>query len=184
MAKNIILPPGIASYATLLEPRPDQMGKLKYSVSVLISKARAGELEPLRKAALEVATGKWGNKGKTILENQKYPLIKDGDKVIDEDTGKPKSGYAGMFVVSLRSDRKPQIIDAQKNEVFTDDDVYSGCMIRVSGGVFAYEVQGNKGVSVGLNNVQVLKKLARIDGRKSAVDEFEEYKDEEVDPLA
>jgi hypothetical protein len=55
----------------------------------------------------------------------------------------------------------------------------------VSGSVFAYEAKGNKGVSVGLNNVQVLKRSARMDGRKAAVDEFTEWTDTEVaDPLA
>jgi hypothetical protein len=188
MAKNVILPPGIGSYVTVLEPKPDQQGKLKYSLTLLISKARTTELDPLRKLLLQVAEEKWPGKGKFMLENQKYPVIKDGDKVLDEATGKPKVGYAGMFAISMRGDRKPQVIDSQKQEVFTDDDetgIYSGCMIRVSGSVFAYEAKGNKGVSVGLNNVQVLKRSARMDGRKAAVDEFTEWTDTEVaDPLA
>jgi hypothetical protein len=188
MAKNVILPPGIGSYVTVLEPKPDQQGKLKYSLTLLISKARTTELEPLRKLLLQVAEEKWPGKGKFMLENQKYPVIKNGDTILDEETGKPKPGYAGMFVISMRGDRKPQVIDAQKQEVFTDDDetgIYSGCMLRVSGSVFAYEAKGNKGVSVGLNNVQVLKRGARLDGRKAAVDEFAEWSEAEVaDPLA
>jgi hypothetical protein len=188
MSKSVKIPPGIASYAHLLEPRADKKGKLKYEVSILISKARALELEPLKQAMLEVATAKWGPKAPTILANAKYPLIKDGDKMLDEETGKPKAGYAGMFVISTRTDRKPQIIGPAKEEVVTDDDVsgiYSGCMIRVSGGMFAYENEGNKGVSIGLNNVQVLVRGKRLDGRKAAVDEFEEWTDTAVtaDPL-
>jgi hypothetical protein len=188
MAKSYQSPPGIGSYVTVLEPKADQKGKLKYSLTLLVSKARAAELESLRKAELEVATAKWGAKAATVLKNARYPLIKDGDKILDEETGKPKPGYAGMFVISTRTDRKPKVIDAQKQEVFDDSDetgIYSGCMIRFSAGMFAYEAEGNKGVSLGLNNVQVLKRLPRIDGRKKAEDEFTEWTDTEVaDPLA
>lgn len=189
MAKSIILPPGIASYANLIEPRADQQGKMKYSVSLLISKSRSKELDPLRAIALEVATAKWGPKAKALLENQKYPLIKDGDKKVDDD-GKVDPIYKGMFVISAKTDRKPGIVDASRQPVFTDDDCYSGCMIRVSGNVFAYDYQGNKGLSFGLNNVQVLKKLARLDGRRAAEDEFTEWTEDGTpgatgtDPLA
>lgn len=187
MSKSLILPAGIASYANLLEPRADQTGKMKFSVSVLIAKARSKELDQLRAVALEVATAKWGVKGKAYLENQKYPLIKDGDLKKD-DEGKVDPVYKGMLVISTRTDRKPGVIDAAKQPVFTDEDIYSGCLIRVSGNVFAYEVSGNKGVSFGLNNVQVLRKGTRLDGRKAAEDEFTEWVDPEAgataDPLA
>jgi len=186
MAKTIILPPGTGSYVTVLEPRADLKGNLKYSVTLLIAKARTAELEPLRKLATEVAVAKWGPKGATILANAKYPLIRDGDKKVD-DEGKVDSIYKGMYYVVSRTDRKPQVIDALKNQIFTDEDVYSGCLMRISGAVFAYEAEGNKGVSVGLNNVQVLRKGPRLDGRKDATEEFTEWKDPgaaEADPTA
>jgi hypothetical protein len=183
MAKSIILPPGIASYANLIEPRADPQGKMKYSVSLLISKSRAKELEPLRALALEIATLKWGAKAKAILENAKYPLIKDGDKKVD-DEGKVDPIYKGMLVISSKTDRKPGVVDAARQPVFTDEDVYSGCLIRISGAIFAYDYQGNKGVSFGLNNVQVLKKLARLDGRKAAEEEFTEWQGDGETPAA
>ena len=66
MAKSIILPPGIGSYVTILKPKADLKGQLKYSISILIPKSRDKELDPLRAAALEVATAKWGAKGAAI----------------------------------------------------------------------------------------------------------------------
>ncbi len=190
MAKSMILPPGTGSYVTVLEPRADQSGKMKFSISLLIAKSRSAELEPLRKAALEVAVAKWGPKGAAILANAKYPLIKDGDKKVD-DEGHVDPIYKGMLVISSRSDRKPGVVDANRQPVYSDEDVYSGCLVRISGGLFAYDYQGNKGVSFGLNNVQVLRKGQRLDGRKAAEDEFTEWKDEggevvgggEADPL-
>lgn len=182
--KSLILPPGIASYAWLLEPRADKNGKMKFSLSVLISKIRAKELEPLRALAIQVATEKWGAKGKAIFENQKYPLIRDGDQKKDEE-GRVDPSYKGMLYVSARTDRKPGIVMADgKTPVCDDEEVYSGCLVKVSGNLFAYEAEGNKGVSFGLNNVQVLKKLDRLDGRKRADEEFtDESAALEEDPL-
>jgi hypothetical protein len=183
MSKTLILPPGIGSYVTVLEPKPNQQGKMLYSLTVLIPKSRAAELGPLKAAALEVAQEKWGAKADAILKAAKYPVIKDGDLKVD-DEGKVDPVYAGKWYFSAKSDKKPRVLDAQKAELFTDDDVYSGCFLRISGNVYAYEYQGNKGVSIGLNNVQVLKKGDRLDGRKAAEDEFTEWKDEAADPLA
>jgi hypothetical protein len=193
MGKTLKLPPGIASYANLLEPRADQKGKLKFSVSILIAQTRTKELEELRKAALEVAIAKWGpTKGPNILANQKYPLIKDGNKKVD-DEGKVDPAYKGMFVISMRSDRKPGIVMADaKTPIYDDSEVYSGCLVKVSGNVYAYEAEGNKGVTFGLNHVQVLKKLPRLDGRQEVTEAFEPYVDPdgdtgsagEVDPMA
>jgi hypothetical protein len=176
MAKTLILPPGIGSYVTVIEPKPDQQGKLKYSITVLVDKARANELNPLRAAVLEVATLKWGAKAAQILKAAKYPVIKDGDEKIDEN-GVIDPIYKGKLYFSAKSDRKPMVIDANKNELFTDDDIYSGCLVRISANPYCYDYQGNKGVSLGLNNVQMLKKGNRLDGRKSATDEFSEWVD-------
>jgi hypothetical protein len=181
-SKSLILPPGIGSYVTVLEPKPNQQGKMQYSITVLIPKSRAAELKPLEAAALAVAQEKWGAKGPSILAAAKYPIIKDGDKKVD-DEGKVDPVYAGKLYFSAKSDKKPKVIDAMKQELFTEDDVYSGCFLRISGNVFAYEYQGNKGVSIGLNNVQVLRKGDRLDGRKAAEDEFSEWT-EPKDPLA
>jgi hypothetical protein len=183
MSKTLILPPGIGSYVTVLEPKPNQQGKMQYSITVLVPKARAAELKPLEAAALAVAQEKWGGKAEAILKAAKYPVIKDGDKKVD-DEGKVDPIYAGKYYFSAKSDKKPGVIDANKQPVFTEDDVFSGCFLRISGNVYAYEYQGNKGVSIGLNNVQVLKKGDRLDGRKAAEDEFSEWKDPAADPLA
>jgi hypothetical protein len=184
MAKNIILPPGVGSYVTVLAPKPNQKGQLKYSISILIPKSREKELEPLKAAALEVAAQKWGQKGASVFANARYPLIIDGDK--PNADGEVDANAKGHFVIRAKTDRKPGIVGADpKVEMFFDDqNCFSGCWFRISGGLFAYEQEGNKGVSLGLNNVQVLKLGTRLDGRKAASDEFTEYKDEAADPLA
>ena len=174
---------GVGSYVTVLEPKPDQKGKLKYSVTILVPKSLTKSLDPLKAEAVRVAKEKWGAKGEAILAAAKNPMIHDGDTYVGT-SGEPDPSYKGNWFIRMRTDRKPQVIDAKKQPVFTDDDVYSGCLLRVSGNVFAYEREGNRGVTFGLNNVQVLEKRARLDGRKAAEDEFEEWKPEGGDPLA
>ena len=44
--------------------------------------------------------------------------------------------------------------------------------VRASLIAFAYDTQGNKGVSFALGNVQVYDDGARLDNRKAAADEF------------
>lgn len=183
---NLILPPGIGSFVTLLEPKPDDKGKMWFSTSLLYGKARSAELEPLRKAIETIAVGAFGDKAMQLMAGGvlRNPL-RDGDLRFAQDSGLYKA-FKNCWFVGARTNRKPQVIDAAKNEVFTDEDVYSGCLMRASVSVFAYNKAGNKGVALGLNNVQVLKKLERLDGRKSATDEFSEWTDESAssDPLA
>jgi hypothetical protein len=45
--------------------------------------------------------------------------------------------------------------------------------VRASLRAFAYDTNGNKGVSFGLNNIQKLGEGQRLDGRKAATDEFD-----------
>ena len=182
LVKTLITPPGIGSYMAVLEPKADPQGKMKYSLALLIPKSLASSLGPLRAAITEVAQAKWGAKAEQILKTAKYPTIRDGDAKVDDD-GKVDSTYKGHFYLSIRSDRKPQVIDGKKQPVFTDEDVHSGCLIRCSVAVFPYEQSGNRGVGLGLNNVQVLEKRTRLDGRKAAEDEFTEWQSSDVDPM-
>jgi hypothetical protein len=184
MAKNLTLPPGIGSYVHVLAPKADLKGNMKYSISILIPKSRDKELEPLRAAAIEVATTKWGTKGPAMLAAARNPLIIDGDKIVDGD-GKPDASTKGMWVIRSRADRKPGIVGPNpKEEMFFDDqNCYSGCIFRITGGLFAYEAEGNRGVSFGLNNVQVCRTGTRLDGRKAAADDFTEWKDPAADPM-
>lgn len=178
-SKNLITPPGIGSYVFVLEPRADQQGKLYYSLALLVAKNREAELAPLRNLVQQVAVEKFGAKAGDLMKAGKIRNpIRDGDLEKPED-----KNYKGVFFMSMKTNKKPGIIDAKKNEVFTDDDVYSGCLLRCSVNVYAYDTSGNKGVGLWLNNIQVLHKGTRLDGRKAATEEFDEYQDTEADPL-
>ena len=110
-------------------------------------------------------------------ENVKHTL-RDGDEDIDTEE---HPEYAGHYFMSVSSKTKPGIIDAFKNTIDSADDVYSGCYARVSINCFAYKTAGNKGISAGLNNVQVVAKGDYLGGRSSADADFDEWEDDEED---
>ena len=83
--------------------------------------------------------------------------------------------------MSVSSKSKPQIIDKYKNPVDLEDEVYSGVYARVSLNAYAYNTAGNKGISCGLNNVQIVAQGDYLGGRSSADADFDEWEDDEED---
>lgn len=196
MAKNngksvkMILPPALGSYANLFTPRAVEEGQEpKYSLCLLWPKKDAPETAPskparelwnererqvglsaLIKAIDEVAISKFGPNYKQD-KKLKMPLH-DGD--VDQSD---KSEYAGCVYINANAskDRQPGIVDIKLQPVFEEKEAFSGCFYRASVSVFAYEGATYRGVGIGLNNVQVVKKGPRIDGRADAAKEFGEF---------
>ena len=68
-----------------------------------------------------------------------------------------------------------QSLDASGKPAKLDDpaDLYAGCKVRASINFYGFDQKGNKGVAVGLRNIQKLSDGERLDGRKKASDEFD-----------
>ena len=78
--------------------------------------------------------------------------------------------------------KKPGIVDKDLNEILDPDEVYSGCWGRASINFFPFNTNGNKGVGVGLNNIQKLKDDDRLGAaRASAESDFggDDFEDDE-----
>ena len=156
------------SYAHVFEPSAINEGDdKKYSVSILVPKKDLQTLARI-KNAIEAATqegkGKWNGKIPTVL---KLPL-RDGDAERPDD-----EAYEGMMFLNASSKNKPGIVDEDRVEVMSRDDFYSGCFGRASVNFYAFNVSGNKGIAVGLNNLQKLEDGDRLSGGgSSASDDF------------
>ena len=156
------------SYAHVFEPSAINEGDdKKYSVSILVPKKDLQTLARI-KNAIEAATqegkGKWNGKIPTVL---KLPL-RDGDAERPDD-----EAYEGMMFLNASSKNKPGIVDEDRVEVMSRDDFYSGCFGRASVNFYAFSVSGNKGIAVGLNNLQKLEDGDRLSGGgSSASDDF------------
>ena len=78
-------------------------------------------------------------------------------------------------MVTVRLD----VVDKDVQPIVDSTEVYSGCYARVSINAFPYNVQGNKGVSFGLNHVQKIADGDYLGGRSRAADDFDDWEDDD-----
>lgn len=171
---NILSPKARMSFVTLLEPRKPKSGQgdAKYSVTILIP--ADADITLLKQAAAAKAKEKWGDK---LPAKLKSPFLK-AEEQINEKTGEPWTGYLpGMIAIRATAKTRPGIVHPSGKAVDEGDigkEAYSGRWATVSLRAFHYDVDGNKGVSFGLQNVQLLDRDEPLGGgRASAEDEFE-----------
>ena len=66
------------------------------------------------------------------------------------------------------------MVDARLQELYDPNDVWAGQKARATVKPFPYNTSGNRGVSLALNNVQiVVKDMPRMDGRVAANEDFD-----------
>lgn len=168
------------SYVNIFKSRAFQSGQdAKYSVCLLIPKDDKATVNKIR-AAIEEAiqegiASKWGGKKPG---NLKLPLRDGDDERADE-----APEYESMFFLNANSTQKPGIVDKDLNEILDPDEVYSGSWGRASINFYPFNTNGNKGVGVGLNNIQKLKDDEQLGAaRASAETDFGDgYEDDEDD---
>lgn len=162
------------SYCHLFEAYTNDPEKeARYSVTILIPKSDTATMDKVRKAeaaAKEEGKGKWGGK----IPSNVSSIIHDGDEEADLDRN-PE--YEGHFYMAMSSKQRPGVVDQDLNAVLDPTKVYSGCYARVSINAFAYNSNGKKGVSFGLNNVQFLEDGEPLGGRTRAEDDFADADD-------
>ena len=172
------------SYVNIFRSRSFREGQdAKYSICLLIPKEDKKTLHDITKAMDEAVqegiSSKWGGKKPKSL---RLPL-RDGD----EERADEAPEYESMMFLNANSTQKPGIVDKDLNEILDPDEVYSGCWGRASINFFPYDSNGNRGVGVGLNNIQKLKDGEHLGGsRASAEDDFGGFTEaeEDEDPFA
>lgn len=165
MSKKVITGKVRASYVNVFRKKVNaQSGKEEYSLQLLIPKSDKKTVEKIEAAIAAATEGKWGKKAPAKLRNP----LRDGD----EEHG--IAPYVGHYFMNVKSDNKPQVVDGGLQEIIDERDFQSGDYCRVSINAYAYDVTGNRGVSFGLNNIQVLAKGEPLGGTSSrASDDFD-----------
>lgn len=140
------------SYLNVFEPRAAQEGgPEKYSVTLLIDK---GDKETIAK--IEAATNKAiqngldSHFGGKVPKNLKTPL-RDGDEERDSEE------FENCMFVNANSTRRPGVVDKDVAPILDPEEIYSGCYGRAAIVFYPYNVNGNRGIACGLNNIQKLK---------------------------
>jgi hypothetical protein len=166
------------SYCHLFEPASVNDGEdKKYSVAILIPKDDKETLDKIRagiEAAKQAGKSKWD--GVIPKKGLKEPL-RDGDEEKEGD-----EAYEGHFFLNATSKSKPCIVSTTKGtdgkfkEITDPEEVYSGCYGRASINFYAFNQKGNKGIAVGLNNIQKLADGEPLGGgRTKPEDDFDDF---------
>ena len=88
----------------------------------------------------------------------------------------PDENYEGCYYLTAKTSRKPQVVDADRDDIYDEEEVYPGCYVRATIVFFPYNNEG-KGVGCLLNNIQKLEDGERIGG--SAATAAEDFDDDD-----
>ncbi len=146
--------------------------KKKFQLNLLIPPS--ADLSYLKNRCQELAKERWGDKLSTL--KLKSPFLKAEDY-------KYEGHLPGWTYLRLSAISKPQVVEAKDGALIriAEEDpelVYSGRWAQVTVNPFAYpkagaQDLGNRGISIGLNNVMLLMHDESLGGRMKAEDEFE-----------
>ena len=163
------------SYCNLFEPRAQQEGgDLKYSVTLLIPKSDTATLAKIKAAQEAAIAAKWQAKRPAKLAT----TLHDGDGIREKTGEEFGPECKGHWVVTVSSKSKPGIVDADLNPILDKTAIVSGDYGRASINAYGYDVNGNRGISFGLNNIQFLETGEPLGGRTRAEDDFADNDDE------
>ena len=171
-------PEAILSYPNLFQPRAASEGAdPKYSCTLIFTEGT--DISELKKAAIAKLKEKWGDKTAAML--------KAGSLNTPFRTDTEAKGYPAGTFINVRSNDKPGVVTLVpgsdgKPSVLTDESkIYAGAIVRATIDPYWYDKSGNKGVTFGLGNVQLIRDGDRLDGRASAEDEFDADPDSVAD---
>lgn len=145
------------SYCTLCKPAARNAGEVeKYSVTVLVPKTDTATMSRIR-AAVDAAK----KRGADTCWNGQIPPVCP-DPVHDGDGQRPSDGMPygdeckghWVFTSSCDASHKPEIVDANRNPIIDQSEIYSGMYGRVCVTAFPYNNNGRKGVGFSLGPVQ------------------------------
>lgn len=144
------------SYCNIWEPKaPNGGGEPKYSVTLLIPKTDTDTLNKIKQAMAAAADNFRARNGANSLPQKPVHTLHDGDGV--RDSGDPYGEECkGCYVITVSSKQKPVIVDAFRNEITEQTEVYSGCYGRAAINFFGFNSNGKKGISAGLLSIQKL----------------------------
>ena len=178
---SVILPEATAAYCFLTKPRknkrnPDQ--EASFSVMLCFDKETVDEgdlLKPLRRAILSLAKEKAGENAKKLLSKGRIANpIRDGAEITDKE-GNEIEEFADCYVLTARRRADlgaPGLVDAQVRPITDPTEIYSGMLCIASVNPFWYEVEGKRGIGIGLNNIQKVGDGERKGGKPDPKSEF------------
>lgn len=173
-------PIGIACFVHVFKPeQPGDNAKSKdpkYKMMLVFDRdtwKSDPAVKQMKLACIAAAEAKFGADAREKIKKGKLKMPwRDASDYGDEGYGFPFD-QEGAMMVNFSSKEQPGIVDRKAKPLMSEKDFYAGCKARVSYGVWAYDTDGNRGVTLFLNNVQMIEKGERLAGRPDAEDDFD-----------
>ena len=167
------------SFSNLFEPRKNDDGTTgRYDCCLLIDKDDKDTINCINKAIENAkakgVADKWGGK---VPKNMQLPLH-DGDEKEDDQYSEQ---FAGNMFINPKAKSRPGIVDKHGARIIDAEEIYSGCWVVAALSFFPYDMNGNRGVGVGIDNVMKLADGESLAGKPSAESDFAGYTDEDDD---
>jgi hypothetical protein len=182
---SIILPEARANYVFLTKPRKNKLrpeAEPAYSVVLAFDRQEIDDTEgfkELKDAMLALAREKAGDNALKLLKTGRIANpIRDGGEMVDKD-GDPMADFEDCYVITARRRADlgpPGLVDARVRPIIDPTEIYSGMRCIASVNPFWYEVEGKRGIGIGLNNVQKVADGERIGGKPDPKSEFQALK--------
>lgn len=172
MAQTVMTPIGVLNFPVFFEPKGNKQNPSqdpRFSGMLLFDDlgVKSTAYQELRKGVHAAIVDKFGEakaNDKSFVSGLRLPFRNASEKSYNgfED---------GEIFISAwsKADQKPGVVNLAGEEIVVPADVFSGQLARFTVRPFAYDSNGNRGVSFGLEHVQIVKAdMPRLDGRQSA----------------
>lgn len=166
MNKKIVIKNVVLRYPNLSRKREDTSGNnrlSKYGTSIVISKNDTETLAIINEAINDaLAAGNLSDTDGINLPLREGDFNNSGDRIIENSL----YFYASSFI-------KPKVVDKKLNKTLLTDEYMHGQYVNVSLTFSSYNVNGKKGVSAQLLNVQYLGKSRFDELSSDPADDFD-----------
>lgn len=180
MASTTMTPVGTLCFPALFEPKKNKQNPAapaRYSCILLFDEAatKSSAYQALRKSVHECIAEKWGAQkaaDPAFVRTLRLPFRDASEKDYNGfDKGEifisPWAAGEGQYA------SRPDVVNLQGEKLLAPEEVFAGQLARATVRPFAYDNNGNRGVSLGLEHVQVVKLDGeRLDGKQSAASAF------------
>jgi len=153
------------AFPSVFEPTQyGEQGKPKYTITMLFPKDV--DITSIKQMCKQAVIDKWG------ADQSKWPTplalpFGDGDT-------KQWDGFPGCTFVRATSLYPPGLVDQTRQEIIDRSKVYGGAYGRAQVNAYSWEFMGKYGVSVGLQNLQILRDGEPFGNRQNAADAFDD----------
>ena len=164
---RIITPAGVLSFPALAKPVKNDAGQEKYEAQIVFAPGTdITEIEEIVQEALDTLVP-------DDIDKDELRLPIKQSKAKAKKLGAPY--VEGGTYVTAKSNYQPGMVDGDLDAIIAvDDELYPGAVVKLQVHAYFYNAKGNKGIGIGLDNVQKVKdgdKLAS--GGPDAAEAFE-----------